>query len=144
MKQTNKIKRVKITFLLIIALLLAMSFAFSSNKTEATSSVVVGHETENPEQQEAQQPKKGNMNPRSLGCVVCHTGSESMHADGDDELDIGCADCHGGDPKETQDKIKAHVQPKYLKTGTDTANIERLAALWNKESDEYIRFVNPG
>src|SRR5215813_142345 len=145
MNQTSKIKRVKITFLLFIALLLAMSFALSNSKTEATSSVVVGHETESPERQDAQKPKKqANMNPRSLGCVVCHTGSESMHADGDDELDIGCADCHGGDPKETQDKIKAHVQPRYLKPGENTANIERLAALWNKESDEYIRFVNPG
>src|SRR5262245_22282965 len=146
MNQTIKIKRVKITFLLFIALLLAMSFALSSSKTEATSSVVVGHEAESSAQQqpEAQQPKKQTMNPRSLGCVVCHAGSESMHADGDDELDIGCADCHGGDPKETHDKIKAHVQPRYLKPGTNTANIERLGALWNKESDEYIRFVNPG
>ena len=101
-------------------------------------------EPEAPKPAPRQQPKKQTMNPRSLGCVVCHAGSESMHADGDDELDIGCADCHGGDPKETQDKIKAHVQPRYLKAGTNTANIERLGALWNKESDEYIRFVNPG
>src|SRR5262249_60790081 len=106
MNQTTKIKPVKITFLLSIEILLARSFALSNSKTEATSSVVVGHETESSEPQEAQKPKKTNMNPRSLGCVVCHTGSESMHADGDDELDIGCADCHGGDPKETQAKIK--------------------------------------
>src|SRR5215510_14939144 len=115
MNQTSKIKRVKITFLLSIAILLAMSFALSNSKTDATSSVVVGHETESSEPQEAQKPKKTNMNPRSLGCVVCHTGSESMHADGDDELDIGCADCHGGDPKETMNKVKAHVQPRILK-----------------------------
>jgi hypothetical protein len=145
MNQTSKIKRVKITFLLFIALLLAMSFALSSSKTEATSSVVVGHGTESSAPQEAQQPKKqATVNPRSMGCVVCHAGSESMHADGDDELDIGCADCHGGDPKETQDKLKAHVQPRFLKPGENTANVERLQALWNKESDEYIRFVNPG
>src|SRR5262245_47380328 len=134
MNQTSKIKRVKITFLLSIALLLAMSFALSGSKTEATSSVVVGHGTEGSErQQEAQQPKKQTMNPRSLGCVVCHAGSESMHADGDDELDIGCADCHGGDPKETQDKIKAHVQPRYLKPGTKPTNHERLGPLRKKE-----------
>src|SRR5262244_3097033 len=132
MNQTSKIKRVKITFLLFIALLLAMSFALPNSKTEATSSVVVGHGKESPDKespdkespenesaepkQEAQKEKKPTMNPRSLGCVVCHTGSESMHADGDDELDIGCADCHGGDPKETMNKVKAHVQPRFLKS----------------------------
>src|SRR5262245_58871725 len=135
MNQTSKTKRVKITFLLFIALLLPRSFALSSSKTAATSSVVVGHEAESSAQRqpEAQQPKKQTMNPRSLGCVVCHAGSESMHADGDDELDIGCADCHGGDPKETQDKIKAHVQPRYLKPGTKPTNHERLGPLRKKE-----------
>ena len=43
--------------------------------------------------------------------MICHTGheEESMHIDGDEDLDIGCADCHGGDPAETTDKKKAHV-----------------------------------
>src|SRR5262249_59219288 len=141
MGQTSKVKRVKITFLLFLVLVLAMSFALSNSKTEATSSVVIGHQAEDSEQQQtpqqAQQPKKQTtMNPRSLGCVVCHTGSESMHADGDDELDIGCADCHGGAPKETQAKIKARVQPRYLKPGENTANIARLATLWKKERQE--------
>src|SRR5262245_27238409 len=147
MIQTSKIKRIKIIFLSSIALLLVMLFALSFTSTDGASSVVGGHKTESPEeqQQQTQQPKKqGKVSPQSAGCVVCHTGSESMHFDGDEELDIGCADCHGGDPKETQDKNKAHVQPRYLKPGTNTANIERLGALWNKESDEYIRFVNPG
>src|SRR5262245_7045558 len=142
--KTNKIKQVKIIFLSLLALALAMSFAMSNNKTEATSSVVVGHRGEDSEQPQAQEPKKPTTkNPRSIGCVVCHTGTESMHFDGDDELDIGCADCHGGDPKETVDKKKAHVQPRTLKS-EDTNNPTRINASWNKESDEYIRFVNPG
>ena len=66
-----------------------------------------------------------------------------MHIDGDEDLDIGCADCHGGDPAETTDKKKAHVQPRVLKE-EETKNPVRLNAVWNKESDEYIRFVNPG
>ena len=142
--QANKIKRVKIIFLSLLALALAMSFAMSNNKTEATSSVVVGHRGEDSEQPQAQEPKKQTTkNPRSIGCVVCHTGTETMHFDGDEELDIGCADCHGGDPKETVNKKKAHVQPRFLKP-EDTNNPVRIAAGWNKESDEYIRFVNPG
>ena len=44
MMQTNKIKRVEILLLSLLALVLAMSFAMSNAKTEATSSVVVGHE----------------------------------------------------------------------------------------------------
>jgi len=145
MMQTNKIKRFKIIFLSLLALVLAMSFAMSNTKTEATSSVVFGHRAEDSEQPQAQQEKKKQTtkNPRSIGCVICHTGSESMHFDGDDELDIGCADCHGGDPTETTNKYKAHVLPRSRKP-EETYNPTRVAADWNKESDEYIRFVNPG
>src|SRR5262247_3980132 len=145
MMKMNKIKRVKIIFLSLLALVLALSFAMSNTKTEATSSVVIGHNAEDSEQPQAQQKEKKQTtkNPRSIGCVICHTGSESMHFDGDEELDIGCADCHGGDPTETTNKKKAHVQPRFLKP-EDTNNPTRLNALWNKESDEYIRFVNPG
>ena len=31
---------------------------------------------------------------------------------GDDDLGIGCTDCHGGDPAEATDKKKAHVEPR--------------------------------
>jgi hypothetical protein len=144
MMQTNKIKRVKIIFLSLLALVLALSFAMSNTRTEATSSVVVGHRAEDSDQPQAQQEKKKTTkNPRSVGCVICHTGSESMHFDGDEELDIGCADCHGGDPTETTNKYKAHVLPRNRKP-EETYNPTRTNADWNKESDEYIRFVNPG
>src|SRR5262245_12452743 len=130
MIQTTKIKRVKIIFLSLLVFVLAMTFAMSNSKTEATSSVTVGNrEEDSAKPQEAK--KKPTNNPRSIGCVVCHTGSESMHIDGDDELDIGCADCHGGDPKELVDKKKAHIQPRTLKA-RETANPTRIAANWNK------------
>src|SRR5262245_49785448 len=143
MMQTNKIKRFKIIFLSLLALVLALSFVISDTKTEATSSVVVGHRSEGSEQAQDKQEKKKPRHPRSVGCVICHTGNDSMHFDGDEELDIGCVDCHGGDFRETTDKEKAHVQPRFLKP-EDTKNHTRLNAVWNKESDEYIRFVNPG
>ncbi|HEY6403661.1 MAG TPA: hypothetical protein VI479_19720, partial [Blastocatellia bacterium] len=114
----------------------------SNSKTEATSSVSIGHrDDDSSPPQEAK--KKASTHPQSIGCVVCHTGSESMHADGDEELNIGCADCHGGDPKELVDKKKAHVQPRSRKP-EETSNPTQVNASWNKESDEYIRFVNPG
>src|SRR5215470_3288490 len=104
MIQTNKVKRVKIIFLSLLAFALAMSFAVSKKKT--------------------------TTNPKSIGCVVCHTGhidEESMHFDGDEELNIGCSDCHGGDPTETVNKYKAHVLSRNRKP-EDTSNPTRINA----------------
>src|SRR6185369_14965713 len=134
----------KLLFMVCLAITLVVSFlAASRSTTEAVSSVTVGHETG--EQAQAQQPaRQKKINPKSAGCIVCHTGSESMHADGDDDIGIGCADCHGGNPAETQDKKKAHVQPSQPELWKSTANPQQLAAGWLKESAEYVRFVNPG
>src|SRR5687767_1071174 len=123
MIQTTKIKRVKIIFLSLLVFVLALSFAMPDSTTEATSSVVVGRHGEDSESPQ-ESKKKPSTHPQSIGCVVCHTGSESMHIDGDEELNIGCADCHGGDPKELVDKKKAHVQPRNLKA-KETANPTR-------------------
>ncbi len=149
MNQTHTVKRIKIVLLSILALTLAASFLALNQSIEVVSARIayaVGHKTE----QSQQEPKKklgnmkGNINPQSAGCVVCHTRKESMHTDGDDDLDIGCADCHGGNPGETQDKMKAHVLPRNPVFLKSTATPERLNALWLKESDEFIRFINPG
>ncbi len=89
------------------------------------------------------QQRQTRVNPKSVGCITCHTGTESMHADGDDSIGIGCADCHGGDPAATV-KEKAHVQPRFPERWKSTANPKQIAAKWNQESDEFIRFINPG
>jgi hypothetical protein len=150
MNQAKSTKRVKLFFLLCLAIALLSSFLTASRSTtEAVSSVagvVVGHKADDqtqaqPQSQPARQKK---INPKSAGCIVCHTGSESMHADGDDDLGIGCADCHGGNPAETQDKKKAHVQPSLPALWKSTANPQQLAAAWLKESADYVRFINPG
>ncbi|MCI0338980.1 MAG: hypothetical protein L0226_15505 [Acidobacteria bacterium] len=155
MNQVSRIKRIKIILLFCLVFTLVVSVISANRKTEAISSktsVAAGHKIDQAQQQPQQEPKqvlgqkRGRVNPRSAGCVVCHTGTESMHFDGDDDLDIGCTDCHGGNPVETVDKFKAHVLPrnKELFTADKTANLERLNALWLKESEEYIRFINPG
>jgi hypothetical protein len=146
------VKRVKIIFLLCIAFIVAISMFATNRKTEAGPKIAVGHQDPQqttPQQSAEQQQEKqrsGFKNKNSAGCVVCHVGVESMHFDDDEELDIGCADCHGGDPNETQDKKKAHVQPRNSELWKKDASAtpERLGALWNKESDEFIRFINPG
>ncbi len=166
MNHFSTIKRVKLIFLLCLAFTLAISAIVSNRTTEAGPKVAVGHKNQqgqDPQTPAGQQEKterkapknplerqadrKGFKNPKSAGCVVCHVGVESMHYDDDEDVyEIGCADCHGGDPAETQDKEKAHVQPRnrniFKKDSSRTP--EQIAALWNKESDEFIRFINPG
>lgn len=87
--------------------------------------------------------RQKKVNPKSQGCITCHKGTESMHSSGDDDLGIGCADCHGGDPAATA-KEKAHVLPRLKDVWKTTANPKQLHATQNLESDEFIRFVNPG
>ncbi|MDX2039873.1 MAG: hypothetical protein SF097_01430 [Acidobacteriota bacterium] len=146
MNQAKTIKRVKLLFLLCLFIALAVGFSLANRgTTEAVSRIAVGHKaTTEFEQQAPAAQRAKKVNPQSAGCIVCHTGTESMHVDGDDDLDIGCADCHGGNPAETQDKKKAHVQPRFPELWKSTANPKQLAATWLKESAEFVRFVNPG
>jgi len=100
--------------------------------------------------------------PKLEGCVQCHNNIEPMHrynSTGDvfDKLDEGkdaqgltCTACHGGNPAATLQK-DAHVRPKYPEEwGCDkngncsSRNPERSLTLLQKESREFVRFVNPG
>ena len=95
---------------------------------------------------------------KSAGCMSCHekTDSASMHISG--AVAIGCTDCHGGNAEHFRDKSvkpgsveytsilkKAHVLPLYPKTWhwPTSANPKRSYTLINRESPEYMRFVNP-
>ena len=93
------------------------------------------------------------------GCVSCHAMIEPMHKygttetleklkDGKDAVGLTCTACHGGNPA-TKKKEEAHVQPLYpqlwSRRGVYTgANPERSNTLINRESWEFVRFVNPG
>ena len=78
-----------------------------------------------------------------------------MHPSG--TVTLGCATCHGGDPKvsvapgldpESRDykaaTKKAHPQPRVSDLWKSAANPERAYTAWLEESPEYIQFVNPG
>ena len=82
------------------------------------------------------------MARKSEGCQAakCHVGIEPMHAS--PAVHLGCTDCHGGNATAV-DKKQAHVASK-LGWDKSTANPVRSYALLNKESTEFIRFVNPG
>jgi hypothetical protein len=88
------------------------------------------------------------------GCVACHNNIEPMHVTSSGKLEAGkdgqglsCTYCHGGNPagKTTEE---AHVRPRhpdFWKVGgkTSSANPERTNALLNRESWEFVRFINP-
>jgi len=95
------------------------------------------------------------------GCVKCHNNIEPMHKynsrgdvydtidEGKDAVGLTCTACHGGNPVATTQK-EAHVQPKFPKEwgckngDCSSKNPERTNTLLAKESNAFVRFVNPG
>jgi hypothetical protein len=95
---------------------------------------------------------------KSAGCLTCHEKSDSANMHSNPAVVLGCADCHGGDagvmrpagsskdgPAYGAAMAKAHVQPRLPEfwTASGSANPIRSYTLLNKESPDYIRFVNP-
>jgi hypothetical protein len=97
---------------------------------------------------------------KSKGCYSCHTQTDapSMHAT--PAVQLGCTDCHGGDaespaafgdaklgydnPYNLAAMKVAHPQPTLPNSwGHSSANPKRSYTLLNKESPEFIRFINP-
>lgn len=78
---------------------------------------------------------------KSAGCVGCHKTVGDPH--GKATLRIGCTDCHGGNAATTV-KERAHVAPRFPAEWPKSANPVRSYTLLNRESPDFIRFVNPG
>ena len=95
---------------------------------------------------------------KSVGCVSCHapTDAPSMHRN--PAVQLGCTDCHGGDAAvlRAQNSVAgddaylralraAHVAPRdpQVWAARRGANPERSYAALNRESPEFIRFMNP-
>ncbi|MDX2224486.1 MAG: hypothetical protein SFV21_17165, partial [Rhodospirillaceae bacterium] len=96
---------------------------------------------------------------KSTGCQSCHTTTDQKTMHNVPGVILGCTDCHGGDAavvgpagRTLADKDyraaldRAHVQPLYPETWhyPSSRNPERTYTLLNRESAEFIRFVNPG
>lgn len=100
---------------------------------------------------------------KSRGCLGCHTKTDepTMHAS--PLVQLGCADCHGGQPTVVlpagatpasapyQEAMRAaHVQPRYEKSWTradgtlSSRNPPESYTLLLKEDPAFIRFMNPG
>ncbi|MBX3464870.1 MAG: hypothetical protein KF830_17010 [Planctomycetes bacterium] len=73
-------------------------------------------------------------------CARCHQGCTDPHPGG---RVASCTFCHGGDAtKEAQ--AEAHPKPRFPNRWPDSANPERPYLLTMRESQEWVRFVNPG
>ena len=95
---------------------------------------------------------------KSGGCKSCHLQSDmaTMHAN--PAIKLGCTDCHGGNssislseglqrasPQYQVAMDQAHVLPRYPKAWRypSSAKPERTYTLLNRESPEFVRFMNP-
>jgi hypothetical protein len=98
------------------------------------------------------------MMAKSDGCTSCHVKSDAPTMHMTPAVRLGCTDCHGGNasvrgnsqlPHDHPDYVakrdEAHVLPKYPGSWhfPSSANPKRSYALLNKESPEFIKFVNP-
>jgi hypothetical protein len=102
---------------------------------------------------------QAEANAKSLGCKTCHSASDEADMHTSPAVMLGCTDCHGGNANVelTDDRLKprdpsyvallrkAHVLPRYPQTWNwpSSANPKHAFTLLNKESPEFIRFVNP-
>lgn len=96
---------------------------------------------------------------KSAGCISCHTASDAWTMHRTEAVILGCTDCHGGNasvrlttpsldfknPAYVALRDKAHVLPRYPQGWhwPSSANPKRSYTLMNKESPEFIRFMNP-
>ncbi len=149
--------RLKLTFLIaavVTAALLAFGVARSSaNAGRAGSNTRAGATAA--QTPAASATEKKEVSPLPEGCVACHAQIEPMHVTDSGKIEKGdrdgqnlsCSYCHGGNPA-TKIKEEAHVRPRFPREWErdgkpSSANPERGITLMNRESWEFVRFVNP-
>ncbi len=143
------------TMIFVLAALAAVGFGGAADASEAEKPrhITYPNYPAAPRQQTAEE-----ANAKSAGCLSCHatTDMPSMHSN--PAIILGCTDCHGGNavvalphgvpktaPAYRATLDKAHVQPLFPDSWhyPKSANPERSYTLLNRESPEFVRFVNP-
>jgi hypothetical protein len=96
------------------------------------------------------------MAETSKGCLDCHVKTDAPTMHKNPAVQIGCAQCHGGDPEVRADglassdpeytkaKLKAHVLPEHPEKWVSSANPKHSYTDLMKERVEFARFINPG
>ncbi len=144
----------KTIFALLIALstLTMASMSLASEKLKEVKRTYITAPPAPASQSEAE------VNTKSEGCISCHTASDAKNMHVSESVKLGCTDCHGGDSKVmlplgenlqqgskpyTALMEKAHVLPRFPDAWPSSRNPERTYTLLNKESPEFVRFINP-
>jgi hypothetical protein len=86
----------------------------------------------------------GDARKKSVGCLECHKGIDTLSMHTSPNVVLGCTDCHGGNPTPGLTMRKAHVEPRNKIFWESSANPSDSSVLLNHESAEFIQFVNPG
>ncbi len=94
---------------------------------------------------------------KSSGCISCHTSTDEPTMHPTKTVHLGCTDCHGGNssdsvasgaapnsPEYNSAKERAHVQPRDAIFKNRSNLPERTYTKWLAESNEFVKFVNPG
>ncbi|MBV9912455.1 MAG: hypothetical protein JOZ93_07750, partial [Sinobacteraceae bacterium] len=96
---------------------------------------------------------------KSRGCLGCHTQTDRVSMHDNPAVKLGCTDCHGGDASVVPERglvrgefeyarlrDLAHVLPRYPQAWgyPGSAKPQRSYTLLNRESPQFIRFMNPG
>jgi hypothetical protein len=96
------------------------------------------------------------MEETSRGCLDCHTKTDAPTMHENPAVQIGCAECHGGNPTVRATGLKpreasydaakklAHVLPTHPEWWPTSANPKNSYTELTKESLEFARFINPG
>ena len=144
--------RIWTVILLILCCVFAASLAYAADKEKPVERIYPVFPPA-PRTQEA-----SDVLAKSSGCYSCHTQTDAPTMHSSPAVQLGCVDCHGGDPKVMGNsnlkhddpayvaaRDKAHVLPKYPKSWhfPSSANPKRSYTLLNQESPEFIRFNNP-
>ena len=134
--------------LIVLALTSLSGLAFGSSSTGA---YVERHYDVTPDAPKSQSIAEAKE--KSAGCESCHTSTDSASMHASPGVILGCTDCHGGRAEifyhEGEDQAhvmeEAHVLPTYPDSWNypKSANPENSYTLLNRESKEFVRFVNP-
>ncbi len=94
---------------------------------------------------------------KSAGCVTCHAPMDAVTMHQSPGVVLGCTDCHGGHAEVAvpagsatesaayhEARLAAHVTPRFPESWPTPGNPSRSYTLLNRESPEFVRFVNPG
>ncbi|MGN6500097.1 MAG: multiheme c-type cytochrome [Tsuneonella sp.] len=101
---------------------------------------------------------QADADAKSAGCLSCHvkTDAPTMHTTS--AVRLGCTDCHGGNASVRGNSELAHDAPAYVAAREaahvlprfphgwnypSSANPKHSYTLLNRESPEFVRFVNP-